>query len=94
MMNAMGAIIGRLPPKCADEDHGKVTRTAGVSGILKTATAIKTTANGSIIEVCFLIGRTKKQVEKRKKKRFAHAKIRESNRQMKITKEDQSFEPV
>lgn len=41
MMNVMRAIIGRLPPKCIDEDHGKVTRTPGVSGILKTATAIK-----------------------------------------------------
>ncbi|KAF0031953.1 hypothetical protein F2P81_016508 [Scophthalmus maximus] len=41
MMSVMTAIIGRLPPKCIDEDHGRVTRTVCVSGILKTATTIK-----------------------------------------------------
>lgn len=45
MINAMSTIVGRLPPKCVDDDPGKVTRTLGVLGILKTATAIKTAAN-------------------------------------------------
>ena len=41
MINVMSTIVGPLPPKCIDEDDGKVTRTPGVSGILKTAPAIK-----------------------------------------------------
>lgn len=41
MINVMSTIIGQLPPKCIDEDPEKVMRTAGVSGISKTATAIK-----------------------------------------------------
>lgn len=60
MMSVMTAIIGRLPPKCIDEDHGRVTRTVCVSGILKTATTIKPQLM-TILEVCFIIGRIKKR---------------------------------
>ena len=74
MINAMSTIIGRLPPKCVDEDPGKVTRTLGVFGHIEDSYSHQTTANDSIIEVCLLIGRTKKHLK------FAHEKIRKSKK--------------
>lgn len=41
MIDVMSTVVGPLPPRSVDEDHGKVTRAPGVLDILKTATAVK-----------------------------------------------------
>lgn len=61
MINAMSAIVCRLPPKCNWWGRWESPEISGCIGHIEDSYSHQTTANDSIIEVCFLIGRTKKQ---------------------------------
>lgn len=86
--------------KCNEHDHRTITtqvhwrgpweshKNSGCLRHIEDSYSHQTAANDSIIEVCLLIGRTKKHLQ------FAHEKISKSKKQVKITKEDQSFKPV
>lgn len=88
MINVMSAIVGRLPPKCIDGGRWESHENSGCLGHIEDSYSHQTTANDSIIEVCFLTGRAKKH------SRLHTRKSKKAKKQVEITKEDQSLKPV